>query len=222
MLPVASQPKSGCHSAPPFPKAGEWFPPRAPLPTAAIDPHELAKHRPQLLKFAMRELRNAAQAEDAVQETLLAALQGAERFRGGAAVRTWLTGILKHKIIDHHRRGRREVSFPDGDDGSPRDEFDAPGNGHGKLAGVTAGWGDPEIAFAQDRFFEVLERGIARLPENTARAFRMREIQGMSTDEVSQALGITASHCAVLLYRARMSLRDYLQKEWFADRQAKA
>lgn len=170
----------------------------------------------------MRELRNAAQAEDAVQETLLAALQGAERFRGGAAVRTWLTGILKHKIIDHHRRGRREVPFADGDDGSPPAESDAPGNGHDKRANVAAGWGDPEAALAQDRFFEVLERGIARLPENSARAFRMREIQGMSTDEVSQALGITASHCAVLLHRARMSLRDYLQKEWFADRQAKA
>jgi RNA polymerase sigma-70 factor (ECF subfamily) len=93
-------------------------PPRVPLSTAAIDPRDLAKHRPQLLKFAMRELRNAAQAEDVVQETLLAGLQSAGSFRGGASLSTWLTGILTHTIVDHYRRGRREISLADSGDSS--------------------------------------------------------------------------------------------------------
>jgi len=219
MLAIASQPANGC--PPPLAIA---FPhdrgasPAAPSP-AAIDPQALAKHRPQLLKYALRELRDAAIAEDVVQETLLAALQGIERFRGGAALRTWLTGILKHKIADHYRRGRREIPLADDDDA-----LDAQDPERGERAGAAApaDWGDPEAAFAQERFFEVLERGLARLPTQTARAFHMREVQGLSTDEICQALGITPAHCAVLLYRARMALRDFLQKEWFAESRASA
>ena len=215
---------SNCRPAP--------FPPPPParptlhLPTrpATVDALELAKHRPQLLKYALRELRDATTAEDVVQETLLAALQGAERFRGGAALRTWLTGILTHKIADHYRRGRREASLADGRDGATYDPLDGhPGEDVADAdtdAGV--GWGDPEAAFAQERFFEVLERGIARLPARTARVFHMREVLGMSTDEICQALAITPAHCAVLLYRARMALRDFLQREWFAEARASA
>src|SRR5437870_13819328 len=69
---------------------------------------DLEKHRPVLLKFAMLQLRNQAQAEDAVQETLIAAIQGAKNFAGRSSVRTWLVGILKHKIVDLIRRSSRE------------------------------------------------------------------------------------------------------------------
>lgn len=185
-------------------------------PAAAIDPLELAQHRRHLVGFAMRRLRDAAHAEDLVQETLLAALQGAGRFQGDAAVRTWLTGILKHKILDHFRRARRESPLAEPDDVPATEDIDAPAARQGEPAvPMPPGWGDPEAAFAQERFFEVLERGIARLPGNAARVFQMREVLGMSTDEICRTLGISASNCAVLLHRARASLRDYLQSEWF-------
>ena len=224
MLAVTTPRRSDCRPAPLPPPAPARLAPRLPPTPAAIDRVELAKHRPQLLKYALRELRNATTAEDVVQETLLAALQGAERFRGGAALRTWLIGILKHKIADHYRRGRRDASLAHGGDGPTFDAPDGrPGeDAEGEDAAASAGWGDPEAAFAQERFFEVLERGLARLPTQTARAFHMREILGMSTDEICQALGITPSHCAVLLYRARMALRDFLEKEWFAGSRASA
>ncbi|MGZ8203895.1 MAG: sigma factor, partial [Burkholderiales bacterium] len=65
----------------------------------AWDPSEIERHRPYLVRYALLQLRDASAAEDVVQETLLAALQAAERFGGRSSVRTWLTGILKHKIV---------------------------------------------------------------------------------------------------------------------------
>ena len=79
-----------------------------------------------MLKYARLQLRNPALAEDLVQETLLAGLEGAARFSGKSTIRTWLTGILKHKIIDQFRRSSREqpLAAPD-DDRSEADVIDA-------------------------------------------------------------------------------------------------
>ena len=87
-----------------------------------VDARDLDKHRPQLLKYAMLQLRNHAQAEDAVQETMVAAIRGAQGFAGGSSVRTWLIGILKHKIIDSIRKTSREQSLDlDQHESSPGD-----------------------------------------------------------------------------------------------------
>src|SRR5436190_10762769 len=93
-----------------------------PVPTAAL---ELEKHRSYLLRFALLQLRDASAAEDAVQETLLAALQAPERFGGRSAVRTWLVGILKHKVIDHLRRTRREPAVEGLAEESSTEDLDA-------------------------------------------------------------------------------------------------
>jgi len=222
-------PERGVRGAPPvLPARHRRAPPCAPrrtapplpppAPRAAIDPLELAKHRPLLLKYALRRLRDAAHAGDVVQETLVAALEGAGRYQGNASVGTWLIGILKHKILDHFRRGRREAPLAGGGDGPEDGDRDAAAAPDERVDPAAAPrWGDPEAAFARERFFEVLERGIARLPGTAARAFRMREVLGMSTDEICAELGITATHCAVLLHRARASLREYLEAEWFGN-----
>jgi len=177
--------------------------------------HELEGHRSSLFKFAMLQMRNKAQAEDVVQETLLAAMQGGERFTGKSSVRTWLTGILKHKIIDQFRRSSREHSsdFDDSEDSSG--DFDALFNERGAYAERPADWGSPESALSQKRFFEVLERCMQGLPGNTARIFAMREIMGLDTEEICKEGGISATNCGVLLYRARMALRLCLDQRWF-------
>lgn len=186
-------------------------------PATTIDPLELETHRPQLTKFATVRLRNAAHAEDVVQETLVAALQGIDRFEGHSSVRAWLSGILKHKIIDHFRRHSRAAPLAGLEEELSEEDFDALYGENGHLARVTPapGWGDPEAALSRDRFFAVLEGGMERLPRNTARAFHMREVLGMETGEICKALVITATACWVLLYRARMSLRECLQADWF-------
>jgi RNA polymerase sigma-70 factor (ECF subfamily) len=167
------------------------------------------RERPYLLRYASLQLRDAHAAEDAVQETLLAALAGEAGFGERASLRTWLTGILKHKIIDAVRRASREA--PAASD----HEFEALFDERGHWLEMPAAWSDPDASLEQQRFFAALEACLARLPQKIAQAFMMREHLGLQTDEICKELAITPTHCWVLLYRARMSLRECLNKEWF-------
>jgi RNA polymerase sigma-70 factor (ECF subfamily) len=182
-----------------------------------IDPLELQKHRPQLLKFAMLQLRNATAAEDVVQETLLAALQASSGFAGQSSVKTWLVGILKHKIIDAIRKQSREQPLETADDETDIHGLqDAIYQEDGHFRESPADWGDPEAALRQRKFFDVLERCMEGLPKKTSRAFMLREVMGLETEEICKDLGITSTNCWVLLYRARMALRECLEGRWFA------
>jgi len=167
------------------------------------------RERPYLLRYASLQLRDAQAAEDAVQDTLLAALAGESGFGQRASLRTWLTGILKHKIIDAIRRTSREAPA------AGEDEFDALFDERGHWIEMPGAWSDPDASLDQKRFFAALELCLARLPVKTAQTFMMREHMGLETDEICKELAITATHCWVLLYRARMSLRECLTKEWF-------
>jgi RNA polymerase sigma-70 factor (ECF subfamily) len=165
--------------------------------------------RAYLLRYASLQLRDAAAAEDAVQETLLAALAGEKGFEGRANLRTWLTGILKHKIVDTIRKASREAPA------ASEDEFDALFDERGHWIEMPSAWANPDASLDQQRFFAALEECLKRLPDKTARSFMMREHLGLETDEICKELRITSTHCWVLLYRARMSLRECLTKEWF-------
>ena len=181
----------------------------------AVDVRDLESHRQALYKFAMLQLRDESRAEDAVQETLMAAIQGANRFSGGSSVRTWLIGILKHKIIDHFRKASREEPLTTDNEESSVDEFDVLFKDDGHFIDPPAAWTNPEAALDQSEFFEVMERCMQALPKNTARVFMLREIMGTDTDEICKELSITSNNCWVLLYRARMALRECLQQRWF-------
>ena len=173
--------------------------------------------RPYLLRFATLQLRNAESAEDAVQETLLAALSAEASFAGRSNLRTWLTGILKHKIVDSIRRQSREPAVSGIDEDAGQSEFDPlfSENGHFKVA--QPAWDGPEEALGQKQFFAALEECLAALPARTGRVFLMREHMGLDTGEICKELGITATHCWVMLYRARMALRMCLEKSWFGS-----
>jgi RNA polymerase sigma-70 factor, ECF subfamily len=189
--------------------------------SSAPTPLEVEQHRPYLLRFALLQLRDRTAAEDAVQDTLLAALQGASRFAGQSSVRTWLVGILKHKIIDGIRKTAREqpLERPDGDGAEDLDAYFAD-DGH--FADAPEEWASPERSLEERRFFEVLERCLQALPRNTASAFTMREVLGLETEEICKELGISTSNCWVMLYRARMSLRACLERTWFLPGSARA
>lgn len=178
-------------------------------------PLELDAHRPQLFRFAMLQLRDESAAEDAVQETLVAAIQGAANFSGKSSVRTWLIGILKHKIIDHLRHSSREKPLAPPVDETDLSDFDSLFAADGHWAEQPASWGNPDQSLQQSRFFEALERCLQGLPKNTARAFMMREVMGLDKDEICKELRISSSNYWVMLYRARMSLRLCLEQNWF-------
>lgn len=170
--------------------------------------------RPYLLRYASLQLRDAAAAEDAVQETLLAALAGEAGFGGRANLRTWVTGILKHKIVDVIRRQVRERPASELDR-EGEDEFDGLFDRGGHWQDTPDAWEQPEQALNQRQFLATLEVCLRALPERTARAFMMREHLGLETSEICKELGITATHCWVLLHRARMALRLCLETNWF-------
>jgi len=168
--------------------------------------------RAYLLRYASLQLRDRHAAEDAVQETLLAALAGESGFAGRSNLRTWLTGILKHKIIDAIRRASRDGAVTDSDPSDP-DSLLFDRSGH--WAEAPPAWPDPDASLEQRQFFAVLEQCLERLPAKTAQAFMMREHLGFETADICKELRVTPTHCWVLLYRARTALRECLQANWF-------
>ena len=173
---------------------------------------ELEALRPYLLRYASLHLRNRDAAEDAVQETLLAALAAEAGFAGRSNLRTWATGILKHKIIDTIRRASREQALEAEEDTA---EFDALFDERGHWHEHPDAWPAPDGALEEKQFLAALQRCLDGLPPRTARAFLLREHMGLDTAELCKELGVTATHCWVLLYRARMALRECLEKSWF-------
>jgi len=175
---------------------------------------QVESQRTYLLRYATLQLRNPEAAEDAVQETLLAALAGGAGFSGRSNLRTWLTGILKHKIVDAIRRASREQPLADGAEHETGD-LDSLFDRRGHWQEPPAAWEDPDDALHQKQFLAALEACLAGLPAKTAQAFMMREHLGLDTVEICKELGITSTHCWVLLYRARMALRQCLDTNWF-------
>jgi len=171
--------------------------------------------RPYLLRYASMQLRNADTAEDVVQETLLAALAGEEAFAGRSNLRTWLTGILKHKIVDAIRRASRERPVEAAESAREAGEIEELFDARGHWEEKPEVWENPDGALEQKQFLGALEQCLRALPARTAEAFLMREHLGLETAEICKELGVTATHCWVLLYRARMALRRCLEENWF-------
>jgi RNA polymerase sigma-70 factor (ECF subfamily) len=178
---------------------------------------EVEQFRSYLMRYALLQLRDPTAAEDVVQETLLAAVEGAHRFSGRSTIKTWLTGILKHKIIDHVRRQSREQPLIQGEDDerSEADVVDALFKADGHWQTFPSSWADPDKAFENSRFWEIFEMCAKLMPAKTARVFMMREVMELSTEEICKELEITATNCWVMLHRARLSLRECLETKWF-------
>jgi RNA polymerase sigma-70 factor, ECF subfamily len=178
---------------------------------------EINVHRPYLLRVAILQLRNNEAAEDVVQDTLVAALQGAQGFAGRSSVKTWLTGILKHKIVDVIRKKTREPAFAALDDECQIEDFDALFDATGHWENPPADWGNPEADLSRQQFLTIMDFCLDKLPPNTARVFMMREVLDLEGDEICKELAITSTNLWVILYRARIALRQCLEQNWFSD-----
>lgn len=171
-----------------------------------------------LFHFALARVKDKSVAEDLVQETFLAAVKAQDRFQGRSSEKTWLFGILKHKVIDHYRKNKSTVHAQDlvGDP----DNIDALFNAKGGWQIRPAHWRtDPGKAQETKEFLDHFYRCLSDLPQRSADAFVYREIDGLSTEEICRQLGITANNCWVMLYRARMLLRKCLELVGFSPQQ---
>ena len=176
---------------------------------------DLAALYQPLLRFAKLQLRNDSMAEDVVSETMLALVEKPDRFEGRSSLRTYATGILKFKIIDVLRRRGREVHIEHMDEQSTDDALDALFQRDGHYNDPPPAWQQPERALEQGQFFDTLQICVDRLPAKLGRVFMMREWLEQDMDDICSELDITANNCGVMLYRARMQLRECLERNWF-------
>ena len=170
--------------------------------------HWLDEHGDYLYRYARRRLISDELAQDAVQETLLAALEARTSFAGRSAVRTWLTGILKHKVADLLRRHGRESPPPQLQDGG--DDWEALFAADGHWARALREWPTPESELEKSRLLAALEECYKRLKPALARVLSLRVVEDKETEDICSELGMTQSHVWVSLHRARLTLRECL------------
>ena len=169
-----------------------------------------------LYRYALIRVRSEATAEDLVQETLLAGLQSFDRFSSQSTVRTWLVGILKHKIIDYFRKNRHEITTLN--DTETADDilayqFDHQGNWKINLIE----WGTPEKSMDNEQFWVVFNDCLSRLPQRMADLLLLRTVDGLETEECCALLGFeTDNQLWVTLSRTRVKLRLCLETNWFS------
>ena len=182
-----------------------------------FDPADLVeKYGDFLFRFAMMRVRDEFVAEDLVQETLLAALKSMDKFSRQCSGKTWLTSILKNKIIDYFRQKKREEAVDFSGEENSLDDFFFQPNGTWKSDCTPSEWtASPDKVVENQEFWRIVNRCLKMLPKRTAAAFTLREIEGLSGDEVCHALNISPNNLWVMLYRARLYLRQAIEANFF-------
>jgi len=175
--------------------------------------HWLDEHGDYLFQFAYVRLHNRAAAEDAVQETLLAGIKAIDRYNGKTPIRYWLRGILRHKVVDYIRKASREIAVEDTEDTQLLDSFKY------KAFGIpnqdpTPWKFDPAHAYEQSEFWDVFYACMSKLNDKTGMAFTLRELEGLSTEEICKELDLKPNNLWVVLHRARTQLKSCLETNW--------
>jgi RNA polymerase sigma-70 factor (TIGR02943 family) len=187
-----------------------------PAPVHTLDPESwIENHRAYLTNIALGRLRDPSLAEDLVQETFLAAWRARAKFGGRASERTWLTRILLNKIADHYRSDARKpiVSVSElGSEQTNEEVLDSLFLARG--GSMETSRHEPASAAERAEFVHLVEKMLDEVPAQAAAAFRMRELQGFSTDDIVRRLNITPNHLWVLIHRAKKALRKKMEEVW--------
>jgi len=183
-------------------------------PPPRFDPEMLGMLRADMLRFARLQVRDAATAEDLVQDAIESALRGAASFEGRSSLKTWVFSILRHGILDHLRVADRCMPLCDllADDEDREERLEALFDARGAWRTGTrpSAWPGPEEALESREFWAVFESCLDQLPARSCRVFLMREFLGLDFDEIGAQLGLSQNHCHVILHRARLKLRESL------------
>lgn len=173
----------------------------------------VSEHGDALYRYAYTRLRNAAAAEDAVQETFLGALKARDRYKEGMPVRGWLMGILKHKVVDHIRRSARTIQMSDEE---AKTLLESPLMRWSGIPTMSPPrWRfSPSRVLEQKEFWGVFTMCLGKLQELQHTAFVLKEVDGLTTEEICKELDISANYLWVLVHRAREQLKSCLEANW--------
>lgn len=186
-------------------------------PSGAPPIESLMEHAPALYGFAYARLRDHHLAQDLVQDALVAAWKSWAHYQGGSSLLTWLTGILRHKILDHHRSTARRPnlsSTPDGDTTAAESELF---NEHGDWTidpnhGMQALMQSPAKAAQNSDLRKWIVLCMDKLPPRLHLLFTAREVDDLPVADAAKLAGVTEGSAAVMLTRARQALRLCLQE----------
>ncbi|UAN24737.1 sigma-70 family RNA polymerase sigma factor (plasmid) [Enterobacter sp. JBIWA003] len=186
------------------------------VPHGADELNFLIALRVQMVRFAQLQLGDRCLAEDVVQEALEGAMKNASTLRGEGAWKSWVFAILRHKIADELRQ-RYRASEPTQSSAQEELDFDMlfDESGHWATGEEPKRWHMPDQAIEQEKFWKIFEMCLSNLPAKHARAFMMREFIGLETPEICQEMDVSVSNLNVILWRARMRLRECLSQRWF-------
>ncbi len=174
-------------------------------------------HGDALYRFAMAHVHNVHAAEDRGEISFLGALELCEQFEGRSHVRTWLIGIIKHKISDHFRRQRKTHLLSEVTPDLEENLFDD----RGMWKDPPKNWGvSPSAEVERNEFWDVFRRCLDALPVSLQQVFLLREVDGIESGEICKELEISSTNLWVMLHRARHQLRRCLEVKWFHDKDA--
>lgn len=172
------------------------------------------EHADILYRFALARIQNPTVAEDLVQETFVAALKSLKSYHNQSSLRTWLIGILKHKIIDHFRSQRKTISLEETDFSCQNADEESNLPRRQKVS--VNEWNiSPEKIVEELSFRETLQKCLDHLPEKAKQLFLMREIDEVESVELCKIFNVTTTNLWVMLYRIRNRLKSCLEKNWF-------
>lgn len=180
---------------------------------------QLPALRVRLIRHARYALSDDGLAEDLVQDTLMAVVEQHARRRGESSLLTWAMAILKNKVADWYRSpSRKRMVYFGADADHSENGIDALYSADGAYVEPVPAWQQPDNRTEQRQMMTVLERCVSCLPRQTGRVFMMREWLGFETSEICERLGVSAENCRTILHRARMSLRECMQRDWIGTR----
>ena len=167
-----------------------------------------------LYRYAMSAVGDPVLADELVQETYLAGIEAIDKFKGKSAVKSWLIGILKHKIADYYRQKSRYVQMEDSQLENAAAGFDQSFDKKGRWINPPGEWPvSPEDEVERKQIAQILAGCIDLLPERMGRLYRLREIEGEATKEVCKQMEISQTNLWVMMHRARCMLRSCIEKK---------
>ncbi len=170
------------------------------------------RYADMMYRYALVRVREPETAEELVQSAFFAALKSQNSFAGKSTEKTWLFGILKHKTMDYFRGSKKTISIdPTSDKKSGLIQFDPSGH----MITKPKNWKlDPEKAAENNELAKILAQCMNALPEKFHRIFVMKEVDGMSSEEICNEFDIKPTNLWVILHRARNQLKLCLESNW--------